>query len=341
MGSGVRIYGDSDADIAALDGKTVAVIGFGNQGEAQARNLRDSGVSVVIGSREDESAVAARNAGFDVFSIEDACERADIIFLLVPDEVLPEVYAQQVAPGLSAGNMLVFASGYNVYYEFVNLEPTVDVVLIAPRMIGRGVRDTVVSGEGYPALLAVHQDATGKALGLMLALARAVGATKMGGVSSSMKEETLVDLFSEHTSSVHVLAVMFEALVEAGVSPEVAVLELYGSGELVEVFAAVRDMGLYSQMRLHSHTSQYGQLCVAPRHAEKEVLLGTYRTILRGIESGSFATEWAEERGAHLAKLRKGLAEALQSPVQDAEDALYIALGRRREAVEGWLDGDA
>jgi len=184
---------------------------------------------------------------------------ANVIFLLIPDEVMPRVYAEHIAPELRAGMTLNFASSYNITFKRIVPPTNVDVVMVAPRMIGKGVRDTFVRSLGFPSLIAVQQDATGRAQALTLAIAKGIGSTRMGAVQSSFQEETTVDLFSEQSGSLYLLRLMFTALFEAGCNPDVVLLELYASGELSEVYASARDMGLWSQLRLHSHTSQYGQ----------------------------------------------------------------------------------
>ena len=167
-----RMYFDDDADLRHIEGRTVCIVGFGNQGRSQALNLRDSGLTVIVGSRRDRSYEQAEADGFAVFPVTEAAARADIVFLLVPDEVMPEVFETEIAPGLRSGGMLVFASGYNIAFDLITPSADVDVVLIAPRMIGSGVRETFLSGEGFPSLIAVHQAAGEAALDRTLASAR-------------------------------------------------------------------------------------------------------------------------------------------------------------------------
>jgi len=332
-----KIFRDTDADLSVLANRVIAIVGYGNQGRSQALNLRDQGVKVVVGSPSDRSAAQAKEDGFGVFTIAEACKKADIVFLLVPDEVLPEVYRDQVAPHLKKRDVLVFASGYNVFFKTIEIAAGIDVVLLAPRMIGKGVRDTYLSGEGYPALIAVERDESGSALPTLLALSKGVGATKMGAVVSSFREETLCDLFTEHTSMVATFRIMFDALVAAGVRPEVAILELYASGELVEVFSAVRDSGLHAQLQLHSRTSQYGQIVVADRNLDAVRLRKSYDMTLQHIANGDFHREWTKVQSGDKKGFREQLDSVLSSGLQEAEDALYAGLGRRSTHVKNWL----
>ena len=325
-----KIYFDADADLSYIQGKTIAILGYGNQGRSQALNLRDSGLNVIVGSREDGSAVQARKDDFSVYGWAEAVTRAQIIFLLIPDEIMPQFYKEYIQPGLDEHDMLVFASGYNIFYGFMQPSSSIDVVLLAPRMIGHGVRSTYVEGQGFPSLIAVEQDASGQAFGRLLALSKAVGTTRMGAILSSFEEETVVDLFSEHLSPLYAIRRHFEALVEAGYNPWVAILELYGSGEGVEINKACVDRGLWGQITTHSRTSQYGQdvygrLSTEADMAEKTRLHG----IINHIKDGSFAREWALEQQAGEPMFQRIRAENLKHPLVEAEDELYKLLGRR------------
>ncbi len=333
-----EIYRDEDADLAHLDGRTVAILGYGNQGRSQGLNLRDSGVEVIVGSPSDGSDQRAAEDGFPVYDLAGACARADIVFMLVPDEVMPDVYAQAVEPNLKDGGVVNFAHGYNIFYGFIKPRPTLDITLLGPRMIGKGVRETVERGIGFPSLVAVEQDATGNAWPTLLALARGIGSTRMGAVRSTFREETCVDLFSEQCGDMVLFKAMFDVLTEQGVDPDVAILEMYGSGELAEMYNAARDMGMFSQLRLHSHTSQYGQQVVAPRCIDADALRQSLREVFQRISDGSFAREWTDEYERGLPTLRSVTDDSLRHPMQQAEDHLYRALGRREGRVTNWLD---
>jgi ketol-acid reductoisomerase len=335
------IYRDRDADLTYLEKRIVGVIGYGNQGRSQAQNLRDSGVATIIGSPRDASADQAQADGFQVYSIAEASKRADVLLLLLPDEVLAQVYHDHIATNLRAGMVLTFASGYNITFGLLVPPPDVDVILIAPRMGGKGVRDTFLEGIGFPSLVGIGQDTSGHALEIALALAKAIGSTRRGAMRSSFREETMVDLLTEHVGSIYFTRMLFDTLVEAGCDPEVVLLELYASGELVEYAKDQRDMGLWNQLRLHSRTSQYGQQVTSLRFMDVEATRDQLRRMLAHIQSGEFAKEWQAEQRAGSANLRRITDENLQHPMQKAENGLYRRLGRRREDVEtaDWLTG--
>lgn len=331
------IYRDEDCPLTPLQGKVVAILGYGNQGRSQALNLRDSGVSVVVGGPSDASTSRATADGLEAGTIAEATARADIVFVLVPDEVIPEVFADQIAPHLKPEALVNFASGYTVTYGLVSVPDGRDITLLGPRMIGKGVRDTFVDGTGFPSLIAVERDATGNAWDLVKALAHGIGSTAMGAVVTTFREETIVDLFAEQSGEFVIFQAMFESLTEAGVDPDVALLEMYASGELSEIYAEARDMGLLAQMKLHSHTSQYGQQVVSPRHTDKDAVKAGFRAILDDLKSGAFVKEYTEQYNRGLPALYDAVESGRRHPMQQAEDRLYAALGRRTAAVENWL----
>jgi ketol-acid reductoisomerase len=323
------IYHDEDGTLEAIAGKTLAIIGYGNQGRSQALNLRDSGQRVLVGNVDDAYAKTAREDGFEPLPIREAAARADAIFLLVPDEVMPEVYRRDVAPGLTPSKTLVFAHGYNVAFGLIAPPAGVDVVMIAPRMIGAGVRDTYVSGAGFPSFVGVHQDATGQARARMLALAKALGSLRAGCIEMSFNDEATLDLFTEQAFGPAFGAVMSSAvntLVEAGYPPEAVLLELYLSGEFAYSLEKGRELGMRRQHLLHSHTSQYGTITRAPRFFD---LGGPLRekmaAILAEIRSGGFAREWSNDREAKLALLEKAREAAEGMPIARWEDATRAA----------------
>jgi ketol-acid reductoisomerase len=331
-----RFFTAADADPALLKGKTIAVIGYGNQGRAQAINLRRSGHRVIVGNQEDESWRQAREDGFETLAMDAAAARAGIVMLLLPDEIAPANYTELIAPHLvrdGSSKTLVFASGYNITYKFIAPPRETDVVLVAPRMIGQGVLDLPARGEGFPVLVGVGQDASGHALSTALAIADGIGAFLPHGavVESSFEEETLVDLFSEHTWAGAMLFLLdraFKLLVEAGVSKEVALLELYASGELGEIGRAMATLGIWNQLKLHSHTSQFGQLTHGGQFigADAEALMSK---AIDEIRDGSFARRWAAEQTAGSPLYRRLLDERLSSPIATAEHELFTRLGRR------------
>lgn len=303
------IYYDADADPTVLAGERVAILGYGNQGRAQAQNLRDSGLDVIVGNIDDPCREQALADGFPVFSIAEAAQRADLVFLLTADEVMPEVYARDVAPALRPGMLLDFAHGYNVGFGLITPPPDVDVVMIAPRMIGSGVRDAYRSGEGFPSFVGVHQDATGRAKARLLALARALGSTRAGCLEMSFVDEATLDLFTEQAFGPafgRVMMAAVETLTDAGYPPEAVLMELYLSGELAYSFMKMRELGALKQHELHSHTSQYGTISRSPRYFDLDPLLkAKMRETLDEIRSGAFAREWSTDRDAKLDFIRQ------------------------------------
>jgi len=295
-----RVYYDDDTEPGAISGETIAVIGYGNQGRSQALNLRDSGLDVIVGNIEDEYRRRAIDEGFEVSSIADAAARANSLLILLPDEIMPDVYVRDVAPGLVVGDLLDFASGYNVAFGLIEPPPDVDVVLIAPRMIGPGVRDTYLDGSGFPSFVGVHQDATGRALARMLALARAMGSTRAGCIEMSMHDEATLDLFTEQAFGPafgNVLLTAVQTLVDAGYPPEAVLLELILSGEFEYTFSKIREVGMLEQMEYHSHTSQYGSMSRGVRFAELiEPMQKKMVEVLGEIRDGSFCREWSGDR---------------------------------------------
>src|SRR5262245_8963967 len=247
-----RVFHDEDADPAALAQEIVAVVGYGIQGRAQALNLRDAGVHVVVGNRADRYRVQAEHDGFEVREIPEAIARGTTIVFLLPDEVQPEIFRDQIRPRLAPGHALVFAHGFSLRYGLIDVPGGVDVLLLAPRLPGQYVRGRFVDGWGVPAFVAVERDATGRAWPRLLALARGIGATRAAAIESSFAEETELDHFSEHCLYPLVFAALetaFETLIDAGYSPEVALMELHGSGELGPVLAAAANEGPYDMIR--------------------------------------------------------------------------------------------
>lgn len=325
-------YFDADADLDYVKNMTIGIFGYGNQGRAQALNMRDSGQKVIVGSRRDASFEQAVNDGFPVFSLPEAAAKSDVLFLLLPDEIMPAIFTEYVADQLEPGNVLVFASGYNIHFEYLRPPDDVDVVLIAPRMIGQGVRDAYLDGEGFPSLIAVQQDASGEALERTLALSKGIGSTKTGVIMSSFEEETIVDLFSEQIGGLYAIRRHYEALVEAGCSPEAVLLELYASGEGIAIARAYRDLGLWKQITLHSRTSQYGQEVTSRLTPEEEAVeRKRLHRVIEHIRSGAFADEWKEEQEAGFPLFEQTRRENLAHPMIKAERELYRILGRTEE----------
>ncbi|MCC6681278.1 MAG: ketol-acid reductoisomerase [Phycisphaeraceae bacterium] len=317
----VTVYRDDDADLAHLKGKRVVIIGYGNQGRSQAMNLRDSGVQVVVASIRDTSAEKAVSDGFEVLSLKDATRAGEILMMLIPDEVQRHIYETQIAPGLTKNHTLCFGHGYNYCYGYITPPEHVDVILLAPRMIGQAVRTSYEAGSGAPAYVGVGHDASGNALRTVLALAKGIGATRAGVIEMTFEDETTLDLILEQTLMpifTRSMLWLYEILVDEGYDPGVVTLEMYGSGEVAEVFKACAQLGFVKQLALHSHTAQYGELS----HADK-ILPLTVRErmveILKRIRNGEFAKEWTKEQKDGMPHFKALLEEARGHPINQAE----------------------
>ena len=322
------VYFDDAGDLTLLQGKTVSILGYGNQGRSQALNMRDTGTRVVIGNVHDASYEQALVDGFETYEIPGAVQRADYHFLLVPDEVMPQVFDRDVRSSLKAGDAIIVSSGYNVTYGFLRYPPDVDVLMIAPRTIGTAVRRTFLEGKGFPSLVSVEHDATGKGQAVMLALAKAMGTLRRGCVASSCDEETLCDLFNEHSGGLYILRRCCEMLVEAGVSPEAAMLEFWVSGESADVAEVIQSHGLFGQVKFHSQTSQYGQQVTSRlSEEEEEQERRRMRRIIARIKDGSFAREWMLEQQTGYPMLRRAYHENMAHPIAVAEERFLKVLG--------------
>jgi ketol-acid reductoisomerase len=339
----MKVYHDEDADLDLLRGRRIAVIGYGNQGRAQALNLRDSGLNVSVGNLEDEYAAQAREDGFELLPIQEAAAEADIVMLLIPDEVMPQVFCQEIASCIKQDDVLVFASGYNIAFGFIQPPHSVDVVLLAPRMIGAGVRDLYVAGSGFPSFIAVEGDHSGRAKEIVLALAKGLGSTRAGVVEVTFAQEAQLDLFTEQCFGPafgHVLTTAVNLLIDEGYPPEAVLLELYMSGELSYTLGKIAEMGLVDQSVLHSRTSQYGSMSRGLRFMVPE-LRAKMEQGLDEIRSGRFAEEWAAEQEAGCPTLAD-LQEAARSlPLRQTEQELRRALRGFRVDQRSYLARDA
>ncbi|MBD3350443.1 MAG: ketol-acid reductoisomerase [Candidatus Lokiarchaeota archaeon] len=290
------IYHEEDGDLSVLEGKKIAVIGYGNQGRAQALNLRDSKQDVIIGNREDEYREKAKGDNFEVYDIGEAVKKADIIFMLTPDEDMPKLYAEKIAPNLKDGATINFASGYNIAFGLIKPKETINVIMIAPRMIGVGVRERYLTGEGFYSFITVHQDATGDAKEILLGLAKAVGSLQASCIDVTMKQEAILDLFNEQAFGPafgRVLLTSIDVLISNGLPPEAVLTEMYLSEEMSYTYKKMAQIGLVKQTNFHSHTSQYGAMSRGARYlgVGKE-LKERFQKTYDDIESGAFAKEW-------------------------------------------------
>ena len=325
----MRLYHDADARPNILEGKVIAVIGYGNQGRAQALNLRDSGHQVIVGNRADAYAARAKADRFAVHPISAAVSLADIVLLLIPDEVMPEVFASEVAPRLRHKCVLVFASGYTVAFGLITPPLIVDVILVAPRMVGAGVRERYVEGRGAPAFIGVAQDVSGQARAYTLAVAHGIGATRAGVVEVTFAQEAELDLFTEQCFGPafgHVLTSSVDLLLTEGYPPEAVLLELYMSGEFAYTLEKIAELGMVEQATLHSTTSQYGSMSRGIRFQLPE-LREKLREGLREIRSGAFAREWAAEQAEGAPTLTMLREAAREMPLTALESELRKELG--------------
>jgi ketol-acid reductoisomerase len=290
----VNRYYEKDGDLALLSGKTVAIIGYGSQGHAHALNLRDSGVNVVVGLYEgSKSRAKAEAAGLQVLSSADAAKAAEVIMILVADHIQADLYHRDIAPFLTQGKTLMFAHGFNIHYKQIAPPENVDVTMVAPKAPGHRVRELFTEGVGVPALVAVHQDASGKALANALAYARALGCLKAGVIETTFKEETESDLFGEQAvlcgGVTELIRAGFETLVEAGYAPEIAYFECLH--ELKLIVDLIQEGGLSYMRYSVSDTAEYGDYTRGPRVVTGETRQ-EMKKILGEIQSGEFAEQW-------------------------------------------------
>jgi ketol-acid reductoisomerase len=339
------IFYDADARLDLLQKKRLAFIGYGNQGAAQAQNLRDSGVQqILIGNREDVYREAAQADGFRVAAIPEASAWGDVVFLLIPDEEQPTVFREQVAPHLRAGVTLVVASGYNVAFQFLAIPEQVDVIMVAPRMIGVGVRERYLRGEAYPCFVSVERDASGGAFPLALSIARGIGATRGGAIQSSAREEAALDLFSEQAlwpTIIVAFRTAYEVLHQAGFSDEAILYEMFLSKEPAEVFERIADEGLFGQLPHHSRTSQYGKLRAIAADDGAWLRERYSHVLTNDILAGKFAREWSGVQAGGLHRLEQLRAEALTSPIARAEKRLKSEKEEREQSPPACRPGSA
>ncbi len=321
------IYFDDSGNLETLAERTVSIIGYGNQGRAQALNLRDSGINVVVGNTRDRSFEQAIADGFETYDTALAVQHADCHVLLVPDEVMPQLFDHDILPHLKPGHAIVVSSGYNLTYGFLKYPPEVDVLMIAPRTIGTGVRKSYLNGTGFPSLVAVHHDASGHAQEVMLALAKAIGTLHRGAIASSADEETICDLFNEHSGGLYAFRRCYEMLVEAGISPEAAMLEFWASGESADVTEVIQSHGLFGQIKFHSRTSQYGQQVTGRLSDEEEAAERTrLRRLIAHIKDGTFAKDWTLEQQAGYPILNRVYQQNMAHPMTELEKQLLQAM---------------
>ena len=326
------MFYDDDADLNKLDGKTVAIIGYGSQGHAHALNLKDSGVAVVVGLRPDSSSVAkAREHGLEVLEPADAASRGDVVMMLVPDELHGKVWEDGVKDGVAAGNTLMFGHGFSIHYEQIVPPPDVDVALVAPKGPGHLVRRQFLEGSGVPALVAVHQNPSGDALAVALAYAKGIGGTRGGVIETTFKDETETDLFGEQAvlcgGVTELVRAGYDTLVDAGYDPRLAYFECLH--ELKLIVDLMYEKGIAGMRYSISNTAEYGDLTrgtrvIGPdsRRAMKE--------LLAEIQSGDFAREWIAENRAGQENFKRMRAEQANHQVE--------TVGRELRSQMDWID---
>ena len=329
------MYYDDDASLELLRGKTVAVIGYGSQGHAHARNLKDSsnesGVEVLVGLYPgSRSAKDAEAAGLEVLPTSEAAKRGDVVMLLLPDTAQAEVYRREVEPGLVEGNALFFAHGFNIHYGQITPPRDVDVCMVAPKGPGHLVRRTFTEGTGVPALFAVHQDATGKARDLALAYAKGIGAARAGVLETTFAEETETDLFGEQAVLCGGVSSLvqkgFETLVEAGYQPEVAYFECLHELKLI---VDLLYEGGFERMRYSiSDTAEYGDYTSGP-YVVDDATKQRMAEVLRRIQDGAFAKEWILENAAGRPAFSATRRRQSQHPIE--------TVGRELRSMMSWL----
>jgi ketol-acid reductoisomerase len=326
-----RMYYDADANLDLLAGKTIAIIGYGSQGHAHALNLKDSGMNVIVGLYPgSKSAVKAKDAGLTVHSVADAAKAADFIMILLPDEVQRSVYQQEIEPNLSAGNVLLFAHGFNINFGQIVPPADVDVVMVAPKGPGHLVRRTYEQGQGVPALFAVYQDSTGQARDRAMAYAKGIGGTRAGVLETTFREETETDLFGEQVVLCGGLSALikagFDTLVNAGYQPELAYFECLHEVKLI--VDLIVEGGLASMRDSISNTAEYGDLTRGPRIVT-DATRAEMKKILEEIQTGQFAREFVLENQSGKAGFMAMRRREAEHPIEE--------VGKDLRSMFSWL----
>ena len=320
----VKVYREADAPAGALAGEAVAVLGYGNLGRTAALNLRDSGAKVRVGNREDAYAVQARTEGFEVVPIATAAAD-DVVYVLLPDEVIPTLFDEEIAPVLRPGSAIAFGSGYSLAFDLIHPPAAIDVLLVAPRMAGNIARTRYLEGQGFWACVGVEADRSGRAQQRMLGLADGLGVLRAGAVQMSAKVEATLDLFVEQSvGAVLGMAIMmaFEVARDAGMPAEALVLEMYMSGEMEAVFQAFRESGFFRASEDHGPTAVFGGL-TRSLEMDREAMAERFRNVLEDIKSGGFARRFQEEarNGYPMLEFARAMMHG-GSPITEAEDRI-------------------
>ena len=326
QGSDLRFIQETDADIGVLESRRIAIVGYGNLGRSLSLNLRDSGVGpLVIGEVPGPAWETAQADGFNVKSAAAAATASDVVFVLLPDELAPAAYREELSPALQPGSALVFASGFNLAFERIKPAPDLDVLLLAPRMLGAAVRELYQNGRGFPSFVSLEQDATGRGWQLVCALAKAIGSLRVGAIEVSAAQEAYLDLFVEQTVGPDLASALLSAFqvgVEAGLPPEALVLELYMSGEMGRSLQAMAEEGFFQQAKLHGFTAAYGGM-LRFMALDGESRQRGYRQVLKEIQDGAFADalDLEAESGFPSQPLLEQMLES-DNPISRAEERL-------------------
>ena len=332
MSDELKMIYDGDADLSLLDGKTVAIIGYGSQGHAHALNLKESGVHVVVGLRADsQSAAKAKADGLEVLSPLEATKKADMVMILVPDEIMGDVYAAEIAEGLEPGNMLLFAHGFAIHFGTVTPPEGVDVAMAAPKGPGHLVRRQYTEGKGVPGLMAVEVDATGNADALVRAYAKGIGCTRAGVIPTTFRDECESDLFGEQVvlcgGLTELVRAGFDTLTEAGYPPELAYFECLHEVKLI--VDLMYEKGIAGMRYSISNTAEYGDLTRGKRIITDDTR-AEMRKILSEIQSGEFAREWIAEYKAGLPNFNATAEAQANHPIE--------VTGKKLRGMMDWID---
>ena len=327
----MKVYYDKDADLSLIKGKNVTIVGYGSQGHAHAQNLRDSGVNVTVGLRKGGASWSkAEGAGLKVAEVDEAVKAADVVMILLPDENIPEVYNNNVAPNIKKGATLAFAHGFNVHYNQVVPRADLDVIMVAPKGPGHTVRSEYLKGGGVPSLIAVYQDVSGKAKDIALSYAAANGGTKGGVIETNFREETETDLFGEQAvlcgGAVELVKMGFETLVEAGYAPEMAYFECLH--ELKLIVDLMYEGGIGNMNYSISNNAEYGEYVTGPKIITEDTK-NAMREVLARIQSGEYAKDFILEN-------RAGAPSILSRRRMTAEHSIEQVGGKLREMMP-WI----
>jgi len=326
-----EIFREEDANLEVLKGKTIAIVGYGNQGEAHSLNLRDSGLKVIVAELPNSPAwQRAKEAGFEVGEAKEMVKKADVVMLLTPDTLQPRIWREEIAPFIKDGSALGFAHGFNIHYNQIKPPSTIDVFMVAPKGPGRLVRRMFEEGKGVPSLVAVEQDATGSAWDIALAYAKGIGATRVGVIKTTFKEETETDLFGEQVvlcgGVTALIKAAWETLVEAGYQPEVAYFECLQ--ELKLIVDLIYEGGIAYMRKSISDTAEYGDMTRGPRIID-ELTREEMKQILKEIQTGEFAKEWILEGQAGMPMFNALRRIEAQHPLEE--------VGREMRKLMPWL----